>query len=227
MPALQARMLGHGVLWSVNTGDAGVAQLDQVAGRQRRAAVLVQQRGVNRRTRRHVQKDARHLGKAAANLGGPLAAQRSVDQHPIHLTLREDPYRLGQAAQAVARHHRDHQTVPGFAGGLLDGGGELRRRVQGDVVGRKPDRKAALPRQALRQAVGHVIELADRFAHAGAGVGRHPALVVDHPRDGLRRDARQPRHVGQRRGPVLRCSVHARSLPHNDVKPNIISVPPA
>ena len=103
--------------------------------------------------------------------------------------------------RAVERGQADDgDEVARRVGGLLDREERRRRAVERRVEAHDAERPRPAGDERARRGVRAVVELAHRGEHAPPRLGPDLRAVVDDPRDGLVRDARELGHVGHHGG---------------------------
>ena len=193
-----ARGLDHGPVAEV--GDAAVAALEEVAGRERGAVGVVAHDGVGRDAR-GLAVDEDH-GRAAAELGCEvgLALGHGGEDEPVDAPAEERGDRLLLAVGIVVEargEDRDAARERDVLDGTVHRAGE---RVV-DAADEEPERAGAPvgAAQVPGVQVGLVVEGAGRGVDLRDRRGRDVRLAVDDARDGLHADAGERGDVPHRR----------------------------
>ena len=194
LPARAALGAGREIGRSADAGNEGVAQSEQMAGRQLAAGRVVDFDEVAVETGHFaVNEDQGQVQrfKALAELG--IFAGRDEDQ-PVDAFLGEHPQVGGLARQLAVRIAQD-QVVSGRETAVLDPADDLGEIGVGVVRDDHPQRAGAVLLEAARDRAGHVGEIAHRGLHAQPGVVADEAGAVQRVRDGGDRNARSLRDI--------------------------------
>ena len=180
--------------------DLGVAELDEVAGREPRALELVDGDGVAEVAAGGVEQHERHVERGR---GEQVEHARLRGDHDDRLGRLSDELIEGLAHRlVVTRGGRDGDPVAGVARRILDRV-EDRLHAVGRRAGRDehPDHVGFAGHQRPRGLVRAVAELVDDLLHALARLGPEVRRIVQDPRHRLVRDARDTRDITDVRRP--------------------------
>jgi hypothetical protein len=175
-----------------------VAQREQMLGGQAPAGAIV--RGDRREPEalfRGVHEDDRQ-GSVGQPVAVPRAEAARRDHDPVDPAVDEQVEVAGLALRVVVGV-AEQDRVAQLAGRVLDGPDELREERVLDIGDDQSDR----PRRALAQRASHargpVAQLPGGRVDALLRLRPRPAVAGQDAADGGGRDARAPRHVGDRR----------------------------
>ena len=159
-----------------------------------------------------VDQQDRHL--AAADVGEvDLAGAHGCEDQGVHLAVEQVVHSRAQPGGVAGGVH--HQQQGAFLPRQVVDAGDHRpgEGLDGDLVCQEPDRAGLAEPQALRCTVRPVVEVGDGGQDAVAGrLADLPVTAVEDQRDGGRRHASSPAHIGHRwPGRVLLWMLHGSS----------------
>ncbi|AUX38786.1 uncharacterized protein SOCE26_001640 [Sorangium cellulosum] len=186
------------------TGDVPhrpVTQVEEMARRGRRAAVLLDGDHRDRIVRPPLDGDHRHVGGDVAERVH-RRPQRGDDHDAVGALIAQPVHRIHHRRAAERFQADDADAVPGVVRRRLEPVERRRRAVVRRVEADHAERPRAPGDERLRHGARAVVELADRVEHALPRVGMHVGVVVQDPRDRLVRDAGELGHIDHDRGPA-------------------------